>query len=113
MYNLSLPIALACFNAAQGRPVEELLAYIHIQAWQSLDTTGREVIQALLLVPEEGGRLEQIAAAVEREPGETAACLQRLANLSLVNVSGDLREKRYALHQLTRIFVAQQPAEAM
>jgi DNA-binding IclR family transcriptional regulator len=62
----------------------------------------------MLLVTEDGGRLEQIAAAAELDKSEAADCLQRLATLSLVNVSGDLKERRYSLHQLTQIFLARQ-----
>jgi hypothetical protein len=65
----------------------------------------------MLLVTEEGGRLEQIAAAAELGEDDTASCLQRLATLSLVNVGGDLRERRYSLHQLTQTFVAQRSSD--
>jgi len=80
------------------------MTYIYEQTWQALDSDHRRVLQAMLLVPEEGGRLEQIAAAAELDKHQAANCLQRLANLSLVNVGGDLKERRYSLHQLTQTF---------
>jgi DNA polymerase III delta prime subunit len=107
VHTLSLPVALARFNAATSKPVEELLAFIYAHAWQALDRDSRHVLQAMLLVTKEGGRLEQIAAAAEFDQDHTATCLQRLAALSLVNVGGDLRERRYALHQLTQTFLVQ------
>jgi hypothetical protein len=106
IHTLSLPVALARFRAAKGRSVEELLAFICANAWQALNQDCRRVLQAMLLVTEEGGRLEQIAAAAELDKDDTASCLQRLATLSLVSVGGDLRERRYSLHQLTQTFVA-------
>ena len=105
---LSLPVALTRFGAAKSHPVEELLAFIYANAWQTLDGDCRRVLQALLLVTEEGGRLEQIAAAAELNDDATATCLQRLAALSLVSVGGNLMDRRYALHQLTQTFVARQ-----
>jgi len=76
-----------------------------------LDQNCRRVLQAMLLVTEGGGRLEQIAAAAELDKDDTANCLDRLVGLSLVSVGGDLRVRRYSLHQLTQIFVAQQSAK--
>jgi DNA polymerase III delta prime subunit len=111
IHTLSLQTALALFKAAKGKSVEELLAYIYAKAWQDLDSASRQVLQAMLLVTEEGGRLEQIAAAAEFDEADTATCLQRLVILSLVNVSGDLNERRYSLHQLTQTFLAQQSSD--
>ena len=110
VYALSLPGVLAQFKAAQGKPVEELLTYIYAQAWQALEPTGRHILQAMLLVAEEGGRLEQIAAAAELDKVEAADCLLQLATLSLVTIGGDFKEKRYSLHQLTQAFLAKQAA---
>ncbi len=111
IHTLSLPTALARFSAAKGKSVEELLTYVYENAWQPLDPDCRRVLQALLLVAKEGGRLEQIAAAAALDPDDAAACLQRLATLSLVNVGGDLQERRYSLHQLTQTFLARQLAD--
>ena len=77
-------------------------------AWKNLDADSRRVMQALLLVADEGGRLEQVAVAAEMSAGAAAGCLHRLAALSLVTVGGSLHERRYCLHQLTRAFVARQ-----
>jgi len=88
----------------------ELLTFVYADAWQLLDTRHRRVMQAMLLTSDVGGRLEQIAAITGFDIGETASCLHRLATLSLVNVHGGLNERRYALHQLTQVFVAQQGA---
>jgi hypothetical protein len=105
IHTLSLPTALARFSAAKGGSVEELLDFIYAQAWEDLDADSRRVLQAMLLVTEEGGRLEQIAAAAALDLDAAATCLQRLATLSLVNVGGDLWTRRYSLHQLTHTFL--------
>jgi hypothetical protein len=102
---------LTRFSVARGKPVEELLDFIYDHAWQALDQESRRVLQAMLLVTEEGGRLEQIAAAAELDEDKTALCLQHLATLSLVNVGGDLSERRYSLHQLTQTFLVQRSSD--
>ena len=111
IHTLSLPVALSRFSGAKGRSVEELLTFVYTNTWQILNQNCRRVLQAMLLVTEGGGRLEQIAAAAELDTDDTANCLHRLVGLSLVNVGGDLRIRRYSLHQLTQIFVAQQSTE--
>jgi DNA polymerase III delta prime subunit len=111
IHTLSLPTALRRFSAAKGKTFEELLSFIYDNTWQALDRDARRVLRAMLLVTEEGGRLEQIAAASELDEDDTAACLHRLATLSLVNVGGSLQERRYSLHQLTQTFVARQSSD--
>ena len=105
--SLSLAVVLARFNTGDGKPVEEFLDFLYAAAWQSLDENHRHVLQAMLLVADEG-RLEQIAAASELSEDQAAVCLHRLVGLSLVSVSGGLHEKRYSLHELAQAFVAQQ-----
>jgi hypothetical protein len=108
VHSLSLPLVLSRFGSGRAHPLDELLVFLHEEAWKSLDPEARRVLQALTLVAEGGGRLEQIAAAAELDEGRAAACLHRLATLSLVSVGGGLRERQYAIHQLTQAFVARQ-----
>jgi len=107
IHSLSLSVVLSRFSAVQGKPVEELLNFLYSAAWETLDANHRRVLQAMLLVAEEG-HLEQISAATELPEDLTAACLHHLTGLSLVSVSGNMHEKRYSLHQLTQAFVARQ-----
>lgn len=107
VHSLSLSVVLSRFSAVSGKPVDSLLDFLYDTAWQSLDADHRRVLQAMLLVADEG-RLEQIAAVAELSEDKAAACLHRLTGLSLVNVSGGLYERRYSLHQLAQAFIAQQ-----
>lgn len=106
IHSLSLPVVLSRLSAGKGMPVEALLDFLYADAWETLDAVHRRVLQAMLLVADVG-RLAQIAAASELSEEDAAACLHRLAGLSLVNVSGGLHERRYSLHQLTQAFVSQ------
>jgi hypothetical protein len=108
VHTLSLPVVLKRFRTASGKPVEELLSFLYEAAWQSLDTDCRRVLQAMTLVAEDGGKLEQVAAAAELDEDRAADCLQSLARRSLVNVGGNLHERRYSLHPLTQTFVLRQ-----
>ncbi len=96
-----------------GQPTENLLTFMHHAAWEALPTNCCQVAQALTLVPASGGELEQLAAAAALSAGETADCLARLAQYSLIIVRGDLQTRRYALHPLTRHFILQQSASAL
>jgi hypothetical protein len=108
IHSLSLPAALNRFRAAKGKSIEELLAFLFDSTWKALDSHCRRVMQAMLLVADEGGQLEQIMAAAELAEDEAASDLHRLATLSLVNVMGNLYERRYSIHPLTRAFIARQ-----
>ncbi|MBN2117728.1 MAG: hypothetical protein JW730_14225 [Anaerolineales bacterium] len=108
IHSLSIPVVLSRFSAGKSKPVEELLDFLYQAAWQTLDENCRRVLRAMLLVPEEGGRLEQLAAAAELNEDDTVACLHRLVVLSLITVNGSLHERRYSLHPLTQAFVTRQ-----
>lgn len=111
IHTLSLPMALSRFSAVKDKSVEKMLSYLYETVWQALDSKCRRVLQALLFVAEDGGRIDQIAATAELDESIVASCLHRLATLSLVNIAGNLQEKRYSLHQLTQVFVAQQSVD--
>jgi len=108
VHTFPLPAILARFKAAEGGGAAALFDFIYQDAWERLDAPGRTVLQALLLVPEGGGDLAQIAAVASLSPGEAADCLQRLALYSLVEITGDLHTRRYGLHPLTQSFVERQ-----
>jgi hypothetical protein len=111
VHSLSLPVALARFSTATGTPVETLLTYLYELTWQTLDSTSRQVLRAMLLVAEAGGRVQQIVATCGLDESTVISCLHRLAVQSLVNVGGTLHERRYSLHPLTHLFVAGQPID--
>lgn len=92
----------------EGESAETLLTFIHGEAWQNLSEACRLVMQALTLVPDTGGELEQITAAAGLSEGDTITCLNQLAGYSLISVRGGLEDKQYTLHALTRSFVLQQ-----
>jgi hypothetical protein len=96
---------------SDARADEEILTFIHADAWQALDAHSRQLLIAMVITGDGGGRIEQIAAAAGLDLGLAATALHRLVSLSLVSVKGGLNERRYALHSLTRAFVARHAQE--
>ncbi len=105
LHTFALPVVLEQLTAAQDKPVQGLLEFLHADAWHTLDRTAQRLMQALLLVPDRGGTIEQLAAATNLTMAETAESLRFLVQRSLVTVKGDIHQKRYGLPQLTRTFV--------
>ncbi len=85
------------------RDAEKLYTYIYWYAWQQLEPAGRRLLLVMPLVQEAG--LEQLAALSGLETAELSRAMQQLANVSLVQISGDLEERTYSIHRLTETFL--------
>jgi hypothetical protein len=108
VHTFALTTVLERLSGIADHPDTELLDFLYADAWSLLDQKQRQVLKAMLLTPAGGGQIEHIAASASLDMGETVGSLQRLAILSLVNITGGLSERRYALHHLMRTFVARQ-----
>ena len=53
-------------DEARRAPIEDLLTYLYEAAWKALDARARQVMRALLLVTDEGGRMK--IDRVQRQP---------------------------------------------
>lgn len=101
----ALPLAQVLDNLrqAQGKKVDDLYTYIYWQAWNALDEAGR---QTLLVMPlAQNGTLAQLTALSDLDPIELTQALERLAALSLLEVSANLEQPRYRIHRLTETFL--------
>jgi LuxR family glucitol operon transcriptional activator len=101
----SLPLSQVLDNLreARGKKIEELYNFIYWQAWAALDNDGR---QALLSMPlAQNGAIDQLIAVSELEPDDLAQALEQLVSFSLVDVGGDLEQRRYRIHRLTETFL--------
>jgi hypothetical protein len=99
---------LADLVAARGHQVEALYQYIYGQSWQRLRPVEQDVLIAMPLVSEEGGRFELLAAMCELDESTLRQALDTLVTLNLVEARGDLYERRYTIHSLTRAFLHEQ-----
>ncbi len=103
-----LDLILANLRTAQGRTIEEFYTYIYRQAWDALDETARRVLLVMPLVSSLGGTLEHIRKVSSLETGPVTDALSRLVQLNLVDSRGDLKTRRYTIHNLTATFLQEQ-----
>lgn len=102
---LSLPELLSNLREACGRQVDDLYTYIYWQAWHSLDETGHDVLASMPFAPG-GSTLTHVSALNPTlSPEAIQQAIQHLAYLSLVEVRGELEERRYQIHRLTETFL--------
>ncbi len=106
----ALPVVLEQVTGARGAPVESLYTYIYQQAWRSLDATSQQVLLSMPLVNIHGEDLAYIAAISAVAPEQAAEALRKLATLNLVISLGDLQQRRFSIHGLTRTFLQEQVA---
>lgn len=104
----SLPTILADFKEARDQKVENLYEFIYLKVWQLLDKTARQVLVAMLLVTAPGITLEHLAGLSEIDYNPLTQALDRLIQLSLVQVGGTPNERRYYIHRLTQTFLHNQ-----
>lgn len=107
----SLPHILDDLRQARGFRVGQFYTFIYRQAWDNLDETTRRVLLLMPLVLETGGDLPLLIAMGARAglAADTVSDgLDHLVSLNLVDSRGDLQQRRYAIHSLTRTFLQQQ-----
>jgi len=100
---LSLPTVLHNLRQAQGKKIDELYTFIYWQAWHALSPHGQQVLLTMPLA--QGGTFAQVMALSRLDSDITTRALEELATLSLVQVGGELDERRYTIHRLTETFL--------
>ncbi|MEZ4726915.1 MAG: NB-ARC domain-containing protein [Caldilineaceae bacterium] len=103
-----LAVVLADLMEARTRSVEALYSYIYRRTWELLDEAAQDLLLAMPLVSEGGGRWELLQTMVDLPPAALRAALETLVSFNLVEVRGDLHTRRYTIHSLTRAFLQQQ-----
>ena len=104
----ALDVILENLRAARGQTMEQFYTYIYRQAWDALDETARRVLLVMPLVSSLGGTLEHIRKVSGLELGAVTDALGRLIQLNLVDSRGDLKTRRYTIHNLTATFLQEQ-----
>lgn len=100
---LSLSQVLKNLKQAKGKKDEALYTFIYWQAWNLLDAASQKTF--LMMPLAQDGTVEQLLALTRFDIDQLNQALQQLAELSLVQVGGDLEERRYAIHRLTETFL--------
>ncbi len=103
-----LGAVLADLMAARGKHAQALYAFIYQRAWALLGATARAVLLAMPLLSEQGSKFELLAATCDVAEVDLREALEQLVTRNLVDVHGDLHERRYTIHSLTRTFLQEQ-----
>ena len=103
-----LRVVLQDLAAARGPTVENLYTYLYRRAWDSLDELARRVLLVMPLTTARGADPDYLAEISELDAGDLRGALARLVDLNLVDSRGNLNERRYAIHALTRSFLMEQ-----
>lgn len=105
VHALPLTQILENLRRAHSRKITELYTYIYWQSWKALSDIGRQALLALPVASPRGSTLDHLAAVSGLENGELSQALEELVAFSLVEVGGDLEQRRYSIHRLTETFL--------
>jgi len=105
---LSLDRVLQNLREAHGRKTEELYRYIYWDSWKQLSSEAQSVLLLMPLFSSNGTELINIERVSDVKSDGLLEALEQLASLSLVNISGDFRNRRYGIHRLTETFLLQE-----
>ncbi len=103
-----LGVVLADLTQARTRSAAALYTYIYQRAWALLDAPAQDLLLAMPLVSEQGGGEALLQAMCELPTADLRAALETLVSFNLVEVRGDLHQRRYTIHSLTRTFLHEQ-----
>jgi transcriptional regulator with XRE-family HTH domain len=100
---LPLSQVLESLRQAQSKTIDDLYTFIYRQAWRGLDEISQKVLLVMPLA--QGGTFDQLVTVSEIEKNELNHALEHLVRLSLVEVGGDIEQRRYRIHRLTETFL--------
>ena len=106
-----LDAVLSDLRDAQGDTVESLYSFIYRQAWDGLDELARNVLLAMPLVPPHGEDLAYLEGVSHIPSHDLRRALDMLVTRNLVDSRGDMFERTYSIHSLTRTFLQKQVAQ--
>lgn len=84
---------------------EGIFDYIYREFWEGLGDSSKTALLALTQAGETGFTFEHLLEVVQLPEEVLEQCLEELVLLSLVDLAGSLKEKRYRLHRLTEAFL--------
>jgi hypothetical protein len=105
IYSLSQVLDRFARGAAETQ--EGLFDYIYTEIWESLNEPDKHTLLALSQAGESGFTFSHLLGVCGLESSLLSQALEELILLSLVDVGGNLLERRYRLHRLTELFLLQ------
>lgn len=106
----TLPQVLADLRLARGQPVANLYTHIYRRAWENLSESARRTLLLMPLTPPNGSDWAFLLAMGHENftEDELRQAFHTLIELNLVDSRGNLHERRYSIHSLTRTFLHEQ-----
>ncbi len=102
----SLPRVLSRFEQDSGEQNrDELFEYIYREIWETLQDDSKMTLLALTQAGTTGFTFEHLVDVSGLNESVVDGCLEKLILLSLVDIGGNLVERRYRLHRLTEVFL--------
>ena len=105
---LPLDRVLQNLREAEGRKADEFYRFIYWNSWKQLSSEAQSVLSLMPLFSASGTELVNIERVSDVKGGSLLEALEQLIGLSLINVSGDFRTRRYGIHRLTETFLLQE-----
>lgn len=102
---MALPEILQDFEQVHVTEIEQMYRHIYWKAWHMLDEVAQTVLEIMPLGSQKGMLPEQLQAASGLSRDELLPAIQKLVSLSLIEVTGNIWQKRYAAHQLLISFI--------
>ncbi|MBK8987670.1 MAG: hypothetical protein IPM39_16595 [Chloroflexi bacterium] len=102
----SLPRVLDRFTQGSGEySRDELFEYIYREIWETLQDDSKMTLLTLTQAGSTGFPFEHLVEVSGLVENVVDSCLEKLILLSLVDIAGNLVERRYRLHRLTEVFL--------
>jgi hypothetical protein len=102
---LPLPQILEGLGSSHPGPIEDMYRHVYWEAWRSLSRLGQQLLQAMPLVAESGALPGQMMAMSGLTEAQLWPAVTELFSRSLLEVRGNVRERRYSIHRLTETFL--------
>ncbi|HRW06445.1 MAG TPA: NB-ARC domain-containing protein [Caldilineaceae bacterium] len=101
---------LADLTEARSRSAESLYTFIFRRAWEHMSEPTRLLFIAMLLTSDDGDTFDELLAICQGDVSDIdlRTGLRQLVMFNLVESRGNLFERRYAIHNLTRSFLHRQ-----
>jgi len=100
---LSLSTVLQNLSSFPDDEIDEFYGYIFHESWRLLKPEAKQLLSLMPLI--DTGSIEQLIAISEMNRSRLNMALRQLARMALVEVRGNLEEKRYFLYRLTETFL--------
>ncbi|WP_420628184.1 NB-ARC domain-containing protein [Candidatus Leptofilum sp.] len=104
-YELAIPQILNTLIQVNVQEVNNMYQHIYWQLWRALSKDAKKLLEIMPLSSTEGMGQAQILAVSSLPEMQLLAAIQELSRRSLLEIRSTPKEKRYAIHGLTRTFL--------